>query len=186
MKKRILIIIILLLILVCSLFYKREIKQLYYSYQEYVILNNSIIWSYEKKLKLSDFSYEPEKTQMDNVAVTVGIVSVHKISEKITHRSTTIFKPENSFVTSKTDSLILRIAQARFNLCELYRRKMELKISSLNLREIKKTNSDTITKYEELYYDLFEKEWDKFNDIEKKELNKGLIKMEKYIEQALK
>jgi hypothetical protein len=186
MKKRIFIIIILLSFLICALFYKREIKQLYYSYQEYIEIKNSIVWSSEKKLKLSDFSYEPEKTQMDNVAVTVGIISVHQISEKITHRSTTVFKPEKSFVTSKTDSLILRIAQARFDLCELYRRKMELKIGSLNLREIKKTNTDTITKYEELYYDLFEKKWDKFNEIEKKELNKGLIKMEKYIKKELK
>ena len=186
MKKRIFIIIILLSFLVCSLFYKREIKQLYYSYQEYVEIKNSIVWSSEKKLKLSDFSYEPEKTQMDNVAVTVGIVSVHNITEKITHRSTTIFRPEYSFVTSKTDSLILRIAQSRFDLCELFRRKMELKIATLNLRDIKLTNSDTITKYEELYYGLFEKKWEKFNEFKISELNNGLINLEKYLEQELK
>ena len=159
---------------------------LYYRYQEFIEINNSKVWDSENKLKLSDFKYEPEKTQMDNVAVTVGIISVHNISDKIVHRSTTIFKPEDSFVTKKNDSLIMRIAQARFDLCELYRRKMELKITSLNLREIKKTNSDTITKYEELYYELFEKEWKKFNELETKELNKGLIKLEKYIEQELK
>ncbi len=185
MKKKIYI-IILVSILVGLFIFKRDIKQLYYSYKEFLVLNKSIVWSSEKKLKLSDFKYEPEKTQMDNVAVTVGIVSVHKISKKITHRSTTIFEPQNSFITSKTDSLVLRIAQARFDLCELYRRKMELKITSLNLREIEKTNSDTITKYEELYYNLFEKKWSKFNEIETKDLNNGLIRLEKYIEQELK
>ena len=88
-------------------------------------------------------------------------------------------------MTSKTDSLILRIAQARFDLCELFRRKMELKIESLNLREIKLTNSDTITKYEELYYALFEKEWEKFNELKRSELNNGLMNLEKYLEQEL-
>ena len=185
MKKKI-IIIILLSVLVSLFVYNREIKQLYYSFKESITLNESIIWNSEKKLELSDFKYEPEKTQMDNVAVTVGIVSVHNISEKISHRSTTIFRPEKSFVTNKTDSLILRIAQARFDLCELFRRKMELKIESLNLREIKLTNSDTITKYEELYYALFEKEWEKFNELKRSELNNGLINLEKYLEQELK
>ena len=91
MKKKI-IKIILLSVLVCLFVYNREIKQLYYSFKESIILNESIIWNSEKKLELRDFKYEPEKTQMDNVAVTVGIVSVHNISEKISHRSTTIFR----------------------------------------------------------------------------------------------
>jgi hypothetical protein len=184
MKKKIFI-IILLPVFLCLYIYKRDIKQLYYSYKEYLVLNKSIIWSSEKKLELSDFKYEPEKIQMDNVAVTVGIVSVHEISEKIDHRSTTIFIPEDSFITRKMDSLTLRIANARFDLCELYRRKMELKIETLNQRDIKLTNSDTIIKYEELYYALFEKEWKNFNSLQKSELNKGLISLEKYLDKEL-
>ena len=185
MKKRIFF-ILLVIILICYLFFKKDIRHLYYSYQEYSTINNSIVWSSKNKLQLSDFNYEPEKTQMDNVAVTVGIVSVHDISEKITHRSTTVFRPKESFITKKNDTLVLRIAQARFDLCELYRRKMELKISSLNLRETGKTNSDTITKYEELYYEYFENKWKKFNEIETKDLNKELIKLEKFLKQELK
>lgn len=184
MKKKIFI-IILFSVLVCSLVYRKDLKRLYNNYQEFRVLNNSIVWSSEKKLKFSDFNYEPEKIQMDNVAVTVGIMSVHDISKKITHRSTTVFMPKESFITNKNDSLILRIAQARFDLCELYRRKMELKITSLNKQNIESINTDSITKYEELYYALFEKEWDKFNEIKTNELSIGLMKMEKYLEQEL-
>ncbi len=179
------VIIILFLVLVFSLVFSKDLKRFYNNYREFRVLNNSIIWSSEKKLKLSDFSYEPEKTQMDNVAVTVGIMSVHDISEKIMHRSTTVFMPKESFITNKNDSLILRIAQARFDLCELYRRKMELKISSLNKQNIESINTDSITKYEELYCALFENEWDKFNEIKTNELSIELMNMEKYLEQEL-
>ncbi|MDN3725518.1 hypothetical protein QRD02_14100 [Aequorivita sp. SDUM287046] len=184
--KRKVFIILLLSILSCLLFFKKYIKDSYHNYRESQIIKSSIVWSPENKLKLSDFNYEPEVTQMDNIAVTVGIISVHNITDKITHRSTTVFRPKESFITKLDDSFALRIAQARFDLCELYRRKMELKIDSLNEKDIKKINTDTITKYEELYYDLFEKEWSKFNKIKTNELSEGLMELERQIVQQLK
>lgn len=185
MKKKVFI-ILLLSILGCLIFFIKDIKESYNNYRESKIINSSIVWSAENKLQMSDFNYEPEITQMDNIAVTVGIVSVHNISDKISYRSTTVLRPQESFVTKLDDSLALRIAQARFDLCELYRRKMELKISSLNEKEIRTITTDTITKYEELYYDLFEKEWSKLNELRTNELSQGLMEMEKYLAQVLK
>ncbi len=184
MKKKLFILFIPLFII--GFIFKNDIQQAYFSYKEKKIISNSIVWSSQRKLRIDDFNFEPTKTQMDNVAVTVGIVSVHKFGKRINHRSTTVFQPEYSFITDKKDSLVLRIAQARFDLCELYRRKMELKIDSLNKEDITKINSDTITKYEELYYNLFENEWTKFNEITTNHLSSSLIKMENYLLDELK
>ena len=185
MKKKIFILIIFFS-LICYFFFKKDVRLLYYKYQEYTELKNSIVWNSEYKLKLKDFDYKPEKEQIDNVCAYVGISSYHNITEKIIHRSKTIFKPEKSFITNTNDSLVFRIAQARFNLCELYRRKMELKIESLNKREIEKTNSDTIIKYEKLYYDFFENRWNEFNSLEIEKAYKGLVELENYLEKELK
>ena len=184
-KKRFNILLFTLFNLFLLFVFKDEIRFKYYLYKEGKILKNSISWSSDKKLKISDFRYEPEKIQMDNVSATVGIVSVHRLNDEIYHKSTTVFRPKFSFITKKDDSLVLRIAQARFDLCELYRRKMELKINSLNIRGFKNINSDSITKYEELYYSLFEKKWDEFNKVNLNHVSMKLIELEKSLSNEL-
>ena len=172
--------------MIIGFIFKNNLFQVFYFFKEKKIISNSIVWSLERKLRIDDFNFEPTKTQMDNVSVSVGVVSVHKFGKKINHRSTTVFQPAFSFITDKKDSLVLRIAQARFDLCELYRRKLELKIESLNQEDISKINSDTITKYEELYFDLFEDEWTQFNEISTNHLSSSLFKLENYLHDELK
>lgn len=155
-------------------------------YREWRILRKSIVWSPNRSLQLSDFKYEPDKIQMDNVAVTVGMVSVHKMRfGKLEHRSTTVFIPQESFITKLDDTLVLRIAQARFDFCELYRRKMEIEINALEIDTIKNI-SKTIKEYGQLYHDLFEEQWDRFNAVDSSELSKGLKIMEDYLAGELK
>ncbi len=153
------------------LIFQYPIKRLYYNFQEYSTLKRNIIWSPKTKLKISDFKFRPNETYIDNFSARVGIVSVHNIKDKINLRSTTIFLPKDSYVTDTTNHLFLRIAQARFDLCEIYRRRLELKIDSLNRKNVDKITKDSIFKLEEFYYNKFEREWDVFNETKKKQSN---------------
>ena len=79
-------------------------------------------------------------------------------------KSKTVFMPNESFVINENDSINLRISEAKFNLLEIYRRKMEkyvLKLKNENIDTLKKFDFDNLNLK---YYELFETEWEKYLD----------------------
>ncbi|MDY7395702.1 hypothetical protein UMM65_10645 [Aureibaculum sp. 2210JD6-5] len=179
-KKTIWIILVVLIFFILFVTFKWN------DVQEYLALRKSIIWTPNVELKVSDFQFDPDQNYIDNFSARVGIVNVHRITDSIVLRSTTVFLPENSYVSDTSDANFIRIAQARFDLCEVYRRKLVSKIINLNKGNIKSITLDSIVKYENLFYESFETEWDKFNELSKNERMKGLVEMENYIQQELK
>lgn len=184
MKRKLLAIVTIIFVLALVII-KPSFKDLYYDFQEYQTLRKSIVWSPKYKLKASDFIYTPQETYMDNFSALIGIVSVHKIRDTISLRTTTVFLPKDSYISDTTDVLTPRIAQARFDLCEVYRRRLMSKIHTINKGSISKITSDSIYTLESLYYDRFVEEWDQFNEIPKSRLMEGLLQMEERIRREL-
>jgi hypothetical protein len=173
--------LIFIAIIISFFVFKSEIERMYHNFQEYLVHRKSIIWNKERKLKVSDFKFEPNESFIDNFSARVGITFVHQLKNDIYFSSTTVFLPYDSYVTDTINKNFLRIAQVRFDMCEIYRRRLELKIDKLRKLNINTISSDTIVKYGELYYDFFEKEWTNFNKLSEEEHVKKLEEMEEII-----
>ncbi|CAG2533018.1 hypothetical protein MAR621_03295 [Maribacter dokdonensis] len=152
-KRRFLLIIIVVAIVFLL---RKRIAWAFYDLQEYYNVSNSLVWDENRELKWSDFKYDATKKFADNIYARVGISQRYHIADKIEFRSNTLFLPDKSFVTDTTDKTSLRIAQARFDLCEVYRIKLEQKVMKLR-KKASMVTLDTLEKYIELYYDNFEK-----------------------------
>lgn len=175
-----------IIILVALVFlFRKRIEGAFYDLQEYYRISSSLTWQENRKLKWSDFQYDSNKKYADNIYARVGISQRYHIDDKIEHRSITLFLPDKSFVTDTTNGKAIRIAQAKFDLCEVYRRRLEDKVDELR-KNVRKVTNDTLRKYGDLYYDKFESEWSKFMDLEYGEVEKGLVSMEKQIKTELK
>ena len=181
-KKTILIIIIVSAIL---FFLRKRIEWVIYDLQEYYRVNNSLTWNENKKLKWSDFKYAPDKNYADNIFASVGVSQRYHIDDKIEFRSRSLFIPEKSFVTDTLNSLALRIAQAKFDLCEVYRRKLESQVEKLR-KNVNEVTTDTLKGYGEKYNKQFENQWSDFMNLEQSQVEKGLIDLEKQIKLELK
>ena len=183
-RKRRLFLIIIIVVGVVFLLRKR-IEWAFYDLQEYYNVSNSLVWDENRKLKWSDFKYDATKKYADNIDARVGISQRYHIADKIEFHSNTLFLPEKSFMTDTTDRTSLRIAQARFDLCEVYRLKLEEKVTKLR-KNTSEVTTNTLKKYNELYYDKFEKEWSNFMNLEYKEVDKRLSDLEARIKTELK
>ena len=181
-KKAILLIIC---IAAALFFFRKRIKWAIYDFQEYYRISKSLTWDENRKLKWTDFMYDSGKKYADNIYARVGISQRYHIDDGIEFRSKTLFLPDKSFVTDTTNRKALRIAQARFDLCEVYRRKLESKVEKLR-EKVYEVTPDTLKKYGEIYYEKFEKEWSNFMDLEYGEVEKGLLDLEAQIKKELK
>ncbi|HAI38572.1 MAG TPA: hypothetical protein DCM40_10830 [Maribacter sp.] len=167
------------------IFFRKRIEWMLYDLQEYFNEKDSLVWKENRKLNWNDFIYNTEKKYADNIYAYVGISQRYHIDQKIDYRSKTLFVPNKSFVTDTTNKKALRIAQARFNLCEVYRRKLEKRVQELEVN-VHKVTTDTLEKYVELYYDNFENEWSSFMDLRYDEVENGLLSLESKIKLELK
>jgi len=181
-KKTILLILIIVAVL---FFFRKRIEWVIYDLQEYYMISNSLSWNENRKLKWSDFIYSSDKKYADNIYTSVGVSQRYHIDDKIEFRSKTLFLPKKSFVTDTLNSKTLRIAQAKFDLCEVYRRKLENKIEQLR-KKVHEVTTDTLKKYGELYNNQFENQWSDFMDLKQREVEKGLLELEMQIKQELK
>lgn len=179
------IILLIIVIVAVLFFFRKRIEWVIYDLQEYYWISNSLTWDVNRKLKWSDFIYDSDKKYADNIYARVGISQRYHIGDAIEFRSTTLFLPDKSFVTDTTNRKGLRIAQARFDLCEVYRRKLENKVEKLR-KKVFEVTPDTLKKYNEIYYDKFEMEWSNFMDLQYAEVEKGLIDLEAKIKKELK
>lgn len=155
------IIIVFVFGIFISFFQSCSKKQNKYDLQESKILKDKIVWSPDSKLKWSDFTYD-ESEKNFKVYTKVGISARYNVHQPILFRSKTIFSPSESIASDTSDLMNLRIAQAKFDLLETYRRTMEKEVDSfrnLNSNEILVSDFDKMTEH---YYDEFEKEWESY------------------------
>ena len=135
-------------------------------------LEDKIVWSADKKLKWTDFQYDPNETSY-TIYAKVGLGARYNVDKPIMFRSHTTFSTTESIVSDTTHSDDLRIGQAKFDLLETYRRKMETEVDNLKkLENLKLTTSD----FDEMlakYYDNFEKEWESFRPITMESLKRA-------------
>lgn len=170
-----------IVLMICIVFFQNcSKKQNKYDLEELEILKDKIVWSSDVKLKWTDFTYD-ENDKSFKTHTQVGISTRFNVNQPILFRSKTVFSPSESFASDTTNSFNLRIAQSKFDLLEVYRRKMEREVDSFrNSRsnEILTSDFDEMT---ESYYQNFEKEWKSY-----KRFTKGqFLKLEESIENRL-
>ncbi|SHI31435.1 hypothetical protein [Aquimarina spongiae] len=186
MNKKLIIIGGIVLIGITTILFWQRLQYAYYDFQEYLTLKNKIIWKSNVKLDWEDFIYDPEKNLIDNISTDVGIAARYHIrNSKIEYKSTTVFVPSKSFVSDTTNFMTLRIANVRFDLCEVYRRKLESKIDILRQKDIKDVPLDTLKNQSEIFFNQFKNEWGKFLDIPEDELEYELVQLENRIKLEL-
>jgi len=135
---------------------------------------NTIEWKKDFNLKWSDF----KSSELEYSFTSVGIVNRYEFTYdlNIDYKSETLFFPLDSYIGDTSDLPNLELQQYRFDLCEIYRIKLEKKITTLKFKEFPKSRKDSVDINTEIYYDLFEKEWEKIVNLPKNErLNELLI-----------
>ncbi|XMO86630.1 hypothetical protein AAFN75_17735 [Algibacter sp. AS12] len=161
------------------------INRFFFDIKEWWIMKENIIWSKKTELKWNDFIYDESKTLTDNIQANIGISARYRIDDKIYYKTKTAFVPEKSFVNDTTNPISLRIANTRFDLCEVYRRKLEYKIDSLRKTNIKNIDLAYLEKQSILYTNYFSEEWNEFLKIPKENLIPELEKLENKIRTQL-
>ena len=182
MKKIWIIILVICSLYIVSLFSYPIISYEYYNILEYWNNRNAIEWSKNKKLKWSNFKYNAENPDCRFFA-DFKFSNRYNIDDPILFRSKALFIDKSSFICDTTNENILRAVQAKFDLLEIYRRKMCKEVDS-----IKNTNSTklTLVYFENLstkYFKLFENDFERYSN--KPDKTKSLRELEKRISSEL-
>jgi len=168
------IIKIVVLILILGLIYiliKVPIRRAYYDYKYNAEIKDKIKWEKDLSLKWTDFRYSETKTPYTQVGF--GNRYEFNIDWDIDYKSVTLFYPLDSYIDDTTSVDNLEMQQYRFDLCEIYRRKLETKIRSMNYKDFPSSSADSVDINSGLYYDQFEQEWDRIVNLP---TNERLIK----------
>ena len=172
MSKYLKVILLGFLIIACLLIYKRYSGNINkYDKKELETLKDKIVWNNGSKLKWTDFNYDPNEKSF-TIYAKVGISVRYNIYPHILFRSHTTFSTTESIVSDTTDINNLRIAQAKFDLLETYRIKMEMEVDSLKQLENPNLKKSDFDKMNERYYQKFENEWESYRPITFETLNK--------------
>ena len=180
-KKKKILLIIGIITLIVFFTPKSFYEKYYYDFLEWKSLRNKIVWTENIKLNWKDFK---SKNSEQNLVLNARVgLSIRYFTNPIMFKSKTVFMPNESFVINKKDSINLRISEAKFNLLEIYRRKMEkyvLKLKNENIDTLKNIDFDNLNLK---YYELFETEWEKYLDSQTE--TKSLENLEKRIKLEL-
>ncbi|EWH09588.1 hypothetical protein KLA_17219 [Cellulophaga geojensis KL-A] len=182
MKKKKKILLIIGIITLIVLFTPKSFyEKYYYDFLEWKNLRNKIVW--KKNIKLNWEDFRSTNTEENLVLEARVGLSIRYYTNPIMFKSKTVFMPNESFVINENDSINLRISEAKFNLLEIYRRKMEkyvLKLKNEKIDTLKKIDFDNLNLK---YYELFETEWEKY--LESQNETKSLENLEKRIKLEL-
>lgn len=181
MKKKILLTIgIATLIIVLTP--KRVYEKPYYDFLEWKSLRDKIVWKENIKLKWEDFKSINPGYEFD-LNASVGL-SIRYFTNPISFESKTVFMPNESYVKNTNDTINLRISLAKFNLLEIYRRKMSGFIMNLKRNNIDTLKTLDFDNMNLRYYEMFEKEWEAYLDVQSEP--KSLKNLENKIKLELK
>lgn len=153
----------------------------YYDFLEYWTLRDKIVWTESTKLAWKDFS---SSNNEEGLYAKVGLSSRYNVIDPILFRSKTVFVPKESYVSDTSDIFNLRVAQAKFDLLEIYRRQMVKEVDSLRKEEVDYYMPSDFKKMNERYYDMFDGVWKDFKNADN-EIN-YLEQIERRIERELK
>lgn len=182
MNKYLKVILLGLLIVFCLLIYRQYSNNINdFDLKEIETLKDKIVWDKKTKLKWSDFKYDPNEKSY-TIYAKVGLAARYNVYHPILFRSHTTFSSTESIVSDTSDLKNLRIAQAKFDLLEIYRRKMEKEVDSLKQLESPNLETSDFDKMTERYYNDFENEWESYRPINIESLNR----IEKTINNRLK
>ncbi|MEP3228004.1 MAG: hypothetical protein ABJN61_07920 [Flavobacteriaceae bacterium] len=181
-KKALIYTVIVILLLV---FFQKRITTLVYHIKVTYQLNNSIVWDESKPLKWSHFRYDSSRDIPDDILTHVGFLHRYHVDTELDYESYTLFNPRKSIVADTTDSFSLRIAQARFDLCEIYRRKLQNEVEILKINTYSEITANEIDKLYNKNHVSFEREWEEFMKLSKDEVELGLINLETRIDKVL-
>jgi hypothetical protein len=128
----------------------------FYDIEEWWITRNTIEWQRNKKLTWEDFNYDPSFQK--KLYARVGIANRFNLENPLSIRTKTLFIPNESFISDTTDQRILKAAQLKWSLLEIYRRKMVKEFDSLKSIN-KKFSVEDMDKLSDKFYEKFEAEW---------------------------
>ena len=181
MKKKILLTVGVVL-LIAVLTPKRIYEKPYYDFLEWKNLRDKIVWKENIKLKWEDFkSISPGNEYVLNARVGL---SIRYFTNPISFESKTVFMPNESYVKNTNDTINLRISLAKFNLLEIYRRKMNEFVMNLKRNNIDTLKNIDFDNMNLKYYEMFEKEWEAYLDAQSE--SKSLQNLENKIKLELK
>lgn len=155
---------LLFFVILLVLIFRIDIQNAYYNFVDYKHTKNTITWSEDRKLTWSDFNYEPNN-QDSEVSSSVWFSIRYNEEVPILFRSKTIFMPEKSTISDTTNPILLQKAQLKFDLLELYRRKMTSAIDSLRELEIADLKPSDFEKLSNDFYNEFRVEWNMYDQL---------------------
>jgi hypothetical protein len=172
MNKYLKIIILGFSIIACFFIFRYYLNNVNeFDIEELETLNGKIIWDKKTKLKWTDFKFDPNE-QSFVIYAKVGMSARYDAYQSILFRSFTTFSPTESIVSDTTNTNDLRIAQAKFDLLETYRRKMENEVDSLKKLESPNLEPSDFKNMNRRYYSEFENEWETYRPITIESLNR--------------
>ncbi len=172
MNKYLKVIFLGLLIVFCLLIYQHYSNNINeFDLKEIETLKGKIVWNKKNKLKWTDFKYDPNEKSY-TIYAKVGLAARYNVYHPILFRSYTTFSSTESIVSDTSDLKNLRIAQAKFDLLEIYRRKMESEVDNIKQLESPNLETSDFDKMTERYYNDFEKEWNSYKPINIESLNR--------------
>ena len=178
MNKYLKVVFLGFLIIACLLIYGHYSNSINeYDLKEIETLKDKIVWTKKTKLNWTDFKYDPNEKSF-KIHAKAGISVRYNIYPPILFRSKTTFSPIESIVSDTTDLNYLRIAQAKFDLLETYRVKMEKEVDSLKKLESPNLKKSDFSEMNKRYYQNFEKEWESYKPftIERLYIIEGILK----------
>jgi hypothetical protein len=154
----------------------------YFNVIEYWSTKDGIEWSKNRKIRWSDFNYDQNNKDCQ-FHEYFTFSTRYNIEAPFLFRSKTIFLNKKSFICDTTNNQILRAVQARFDLLEIYRRKMVREVDSVSKRKNKLT-LNYLENLNKKYYTMFENEFEKYSSADDK--TKSLHELETRIILELK
>jgi len=183
MKKFWIIILAIFSLYIVSLFTYPMISYEYYNLLEYWNNRNAIEWSKDQKLKWSDFKYDGQNPDCKFFA-DFKFSTRYNIDNPILFRSKALFLNKSSFICDTTNDNVLRAVQAKFDLLEIYRRKMRKEVDSVRKTNVKQLTLEYFQNLNEKYYQIFEIDFERYSN--RPDKTKSLIELEKRIKAELK
>jgi len=152
-----------------------------YDEMERVTLEDKIVWNENTKLKWTDFQFDPNEKSFV-LYTKVGLSGRYNVDNPILFRSKTTFSTTESIVADTTNTDDLRIAQAKFDLLEIYRREMVQEVDSIRRLKLENLEKSYFDDMLERYYDDFSEEWETYRPITFESLQKVEDKIQNHLE----
>lgn len=154
----------------------------YYNLREKWVADNHIEWSETENLQWKHFGID-KKESPGYIYASVGISLRFDTENQNDIRSKTLFNPLKSKAYDTINPHSLRLVNAKFDLLEVYRRRMANEIDSIFSNKIKGLSTNFYYDLNKKYYAQFEQNWQEF--INREENSWSIYELENWIDTEL-